>query len=77
MFSTKRAPYTRIRNVHRVRRQLSDGRCNYHHYHRPTRRKLPGQPGSPEFMAVYEECERQYGAALGRLTSINSLAAEA
>ena len=53
-----RTPYTRIRNVQRVRRPLSDGRCNYHHYHRPTRTKLPGPPGSREFMAVYQECER-------------------
>lgn len=62
MLSSRRTPYTRIRNVQRVRRPLSDGRCNYHHYHRPTRTKLPGQPGSPEFMAVYEECERQLTA---------------
>jgi hypothetical protein len=54
-----RVPYTRLRNVQRVRRPLSDGRCNYHHYHRPSRTKLPGQPGSPEFMAVYLECERR------------------
>jgi len=59
MFNNRRAPYTRIRNVQRVRRPLSDGRYNYHHYHRPTRTKLPGQPGSPEFMSVYQECERQ------------------
>jgi len=59
MLASRRAPYTRIRNVQRVRRPLSDGRYNYHHYHRPTRTKLPGQPGSPEFMAVYQECERR------------------
>jgi len=62
MISPKRTPYARVRNVQRVRRRLSDGRCNYHHYHRPSRTKLPGQPGSPEFMAVYEECERKLGA---------------
>lgn len=62
MFSNRRAPYARIRNVQRVRRPLSDGRCNYHHYHRPTRTKLPGQPGSPEFMAAYQECERRLKA---------------
>lgn len=65
MLGNRRAPYTPIRNVHRVRRQLSDGRCNYHHYHRPTRMKLPGQPGSPEFMAIYEECERELAARNG------------
>lgn len=59
----RRTPYTRIRNVHRVRRPLCDGRQNYHHYHRPTRTKLPGQPGSPEFMAVYQECEHRLAVA--------------
>jgi len=59
MLFKQRAEYKPIRNVQRVRRRLSDGRCNYHHYHRPTRTKLPGQPGSPEFMEVYEVCEHQ------------------
>jgi hypothetical protein len=62
MLSGRQAPYTRIRHVQRVRRWLSDGRCNYHHYHRPTRTKLPGRPHSAEFMAVYEECERKLAA---------------
>ena len=70
MFSSRRAPYTRIRNVHRVRRRLSDGRYNYHHYHRPTRTKLPGQPGSLEFMALYEECERKLAG--GRIRSVET-----
>lgn len=59
MLFRQRAEYQPIRNVQRVRRLLSDGRCNYHHYHRPTRTKLPGQPGSPEFIAAYEECEHR------------------
>lgn len=63
MLNNRPKPYTRIRNVQRVRRPLCDGRYNYHHYHRPTRTKLPGQPGSPEFMAVYEECQRRLTAA--------------
>jgi hypothetical protein len=62
MFTNRRNQYIRIRNVQRVRRRLSDGRCNYHHYHRPSRTKLPGQPGSSEFMAVYEGCERKLAA---------------
>jgi hypothetical protein len=46
-----------IRHVQRVRRLLSDGRCNYHYYHRKTRTKLPGLPGSPEFQAAYDAAE--------------------
>jgi hypothetical protein len=69
MFVTRRTPYIRIRNVHRVRRRLSDGRYSYHHYHRPTRTKLPGLPGSAEFMAAYEECERRLAAAKAHATA--------
>ncbi len=47
-----------IRHVQRVRRLLSDGRCNYHYYHRQTRTKLPGLPGSAEFLAAYDAAER-------------------
>jgi hypothetical protein len=69
MLSGRHTPYTPIRNVQRVRRRLSDGRINYHHYHRPTRTKLPGRPGSPEFMAVYWDCERI--SALARAAPLN------
>src|SRR5579863_6922445 len=62
MFTSRYNPCPRMRNVQRVRRALCDGRYNFHHYHRPTRTKLPGQPGSPEFMAVYLECESQLKA---------------
>lgn len=57
MNSPKSSAYVPIRNVHRVRRLLVDGRSKYHFYHRKTRDKLPGQPGSPEFMSVYQQCE--------------------
>lgn len=63
MLNCTRTSEIRIRNVQRVRRALSDGRYNYHHYHRPTRIKLPGKPGSPEFMVVYEQCEQRLAAA--------------
>lgn len=66
MFIKIRAQYNCIRNVHRVCRRLSDGRRNYHHYHRHTRTKLPGQPGSPEFMAAYLCAEREWAARRNR-----------
>jgi hypothetical protein len=49
-----------IRNVHRVRRRLSDGEYNTHYYHRHTRRKLPGRPGSSEFLAAYRAAEQDW-----------------
>lgn len=54
------SPYPTIPNVQRVRRILSDGRNNYHFYHRPTRTKLPGRPGAPEFEAAYEAAEQNH-----------------
>jgi hypothetical protein len=59
MAYSRQAGWQPIRHVQRVRRLLSDGRCNYHYYHRQTRTKLPGLPGSPEFLAAYEEAERR------------------
>lgn len=50
--------FDKLPNVHRVRRRLADGRDRLHFYHRKTRKRLPGKPGSPEFMELYNECER-------------------
>ncbi|MBB4286207.1 tyrosine-type recombinase/integrase [Roseospira goensis] len=44
----------RLRHVQRIR---SRGRTYY--YHRPTRTRLPGEPGSAEFMAAYAAAEGQ------------------
>ncbi len=57
----------RLRNVQRVR---SRGRTYY--YHRPTRTRLPGEPGSAEFMAAYAAAEGEKAlpakpGSLGRL----------
>jgi hypothetical protein len=56
----RNAGYEPIRNVQRVRRLLADGRYNYHFYHRQTRKKLPGLPGSPEFIAAYKAAEQNH-----------------
>jgi hypothetical protein len=62
---TRRAPHPPLQHIQRVRRRLADGRYNIHHYYRrrTTRAKLPGKPHSPEYLAVYWECERQLTAA--------------
>lgn len=46
-------------NVQKIRRRLTDGRHTTHFYFRPSGTKLTGLPGSPEFMAVLVQCERQ------------------
>jgi integrase len=40
-----------LKDIHTVK---SGGRIYY--YHRPTKTRLPGKPGSPEFMAAYNKC---------------------
>jgi len=52
----------KLKNVHRVSRPLADGRRRVHYYHRPTRIKLVGQPGSAEFMQSYLAAERVWAA---------------
>jgi hypothetical protein len=64
--------YRPMRNVQRVRRALCDGRHNYHYYHRPTRTKLPGQPGSPDFIAAYQKCEQLVRASVSTRVRGNS-----
>lgn len=48
----------RVRRLHRVRRQLTDGRTITHYYHRPTGERLP-HPNDPAFKSAYEAAERR------------------
>jgi len=65
---------TRMRNVHRVRRRLSDGEYRTHYYHRHTRVKLLGRPGSPEFIAAYQAAEQEWAnqVSVGRPNFVRS-----
>jgi integrase len=47
----------RIRGVNTVRKRLADGTVRAHYYHRATGRKLPGPPGSPDFVREYAAAE--------------------
>lgn len=48
-----------LKGIHRVK---SGGRVYY--YHRPTKTRLPGDPGSPEFMAAYQKLAEKSEAGL-------------
>jgi hypothetical protein len=48
----------RLRNLHRVRRQLTDGTTKLHFYHRKTGAALPA-PDDPAFTAAYEAAEQR------------------
>jgi integrase len=54
----------RLKGINTVRRKLADGTIRTHHYHRATGTKLPGEPGSAEFLAAFEAAGRT--AALAR-----------
>ena len=43
----------RLRGIHRVKRRLANGTESLHYYHRATKQRLDGIPGSPEFLASY------------------------
>lgn len=43
----------RLRGIHTVKRRLANGTLSVHFYHRASRTKLEGKPGSAEFMASF------------------------
>ena len=45
----------KLEHVHSVRKRLADGRVAVYHYHRRTRKRIHGEPGTPEFLASYVE----------------------
>lgn len=47
------SPTVQLKHVHTVPKRLADGTVKLFYYHRRTRAPLPGEPGSPEFMAAY------------------------
>ncbi len=47
----------RLKGVNRVRKKLADGTVKIFHYHRSTGTPLPGNPGSPEFLAALAKAE--------------------
>ncbi len=47
-----------LRGINTVRKRLSNGRVALYYYHRETGVRLKGEPGSPEFLAIYGEAER-------------------
>ena len=55
----------RLRGIHRVKRRLANGTLRVHYYHRSTRKKLEGTPGSPLFLESYAAAEKAQTNRLG------------
>lgn len=47
-----------LRGVNRVRKRLAGGGVRVYFYHRATGARLPGEPGSAEFLTAYADAER-------------------
>ncbi len=54
-----------LEHVHAVRKRLANGTVATYYYHRRTRKRIHGEPGTPEFLASYVEAgkvERPVGS---------------
>ena len=47
----------RLKGINTVRKRLADGTIKTFHYHRASGKALPGEPGSADFLAAYQEAE--------------------
>lgn len=59
-----------IKHVHAVRKKLPNGKYKTYYYHRFSRKRLPDNPNSIEFMAALEEQSRYGRAKVGTLGSL-------
>lgn len=48
----------KLKGIHKVRRKQADGSVKTHYYHRRTHRRLLGEPGTPQFLASFQEADR-------------------
>lgn len=49
----------RLKHVHKVAKKQADGTVRYHYYHRLTRQRIEGEPGTLEFMASLEVASKR------------------
>lgn len=60
----------RLKGINTIRKRLADGSVAVYHYHRDTGARLPGDPGSPEFLSAYAEAERTVPRDTGKLAAL-------
>ncbi|NNM74792.1 tyrosine-type recombinase/integrase [Enterovirga aerilata] len=64
---------TLLHGVHVVKRPHADGSVAVHYYHRKTRMKLPGMPGSAEFAAALRAAEEAMRRPVTVATNVSAL----
>ena len=60
----------RLRGVNTIRKRLADGSTAVYHYHSESGARLPGEPGSPEFLAAYAKAEERTPRDSGKVASL-------
>lgn len=60
----------KLEHIHKVDKRRADGGVATYYYHRLTRRKITGEPGTPQFLASYQEAELSLVADAGTLGSL-------
>ena len=48
-----------LKHIHAVRKRLADGRLATYYYHRRTRKRIVGEPGSDAFLSSYLEAGKR------------------
>ncbi len=57
-------------HIHAVKKRLADGRVVTYYYHRLTRKRIHGEPGTPEFLESYKEASAATGHDRNTLSGI-------
>lgn len=60
----------RLKGINTIRKQLADGSTAVYHYHRESGARLPGKPGSPEFLAAYAKAEERTPRDAGKVAGL-------
>lgn len=59
-----------LRGVNTTYKRLANGTVRTYYYHRASGKRLPGAPGSPEFLAAYQEAEQVKPRDTGTVASL-------
>lgn len=48
-----------LQGINTIRKRLANGQIAFYYYHKATKTRLPGKPGSAEFVRAFADAERQ------------------
>ncbi len=59
-----------LKGVNTAKKRLADGSIKKYYYHRGTKKRIMGEPGTPEFVASYAEAAKQEPTDIGTFSSL-------